>query len=108
MRYRNKNKWKNNKNNSNARHWKYVKDPFTNTPVVVVERTLLYDCIPKQILNNLEEILGGDFEKIPEEIKEEYISKLKLIPFSSLGKQNGMLVGIKPEYVKINKMEKTK
>ena len=78
-----------------------LKDPFTNTPVVVVERTLLYDCIPKQILNNLEEILGGDFEKIPEEIKEEYISKLKLIPFSSLGKQNGMLVGIKPEYVKI-------
>ena len=36
-----------------------------------------------------------------QKIKEDYISKLKLIPFSSLGKQNGMLLGIKPEYLKV-------
>lgn len=82
-----------------------LKEPITNTPVVVIERSLLYDVIPKEILNHLEEIIGGDFEKIPEEIKNEYISKLKLIPFSSLGKQNGMLIGIKPEYLKIIKEE---
>ena len=78
-----------------------LKEPITNTPVVVVEHTLLYECIPKEILNNLENILGGDFEKITEDIRNEYISKLKLIPFSSLGKQNGMLLGIKPQYLKI-------
>lgn len=83
-----------------------LKEPITNTPVIVVEHTLLYDCIPKEILNNLENILGGDFEKIPEDIKIKYISKLKLIPFSSLGKQNGMLLGIKPEYIKIIEEEK--
>lgn len=83
-----------------------LKEPITNTPVVVVEHTLLYECMPKEILNNLEQILGGDFGKIPEDIKMEYISKLKLIPFSSLGKQNGMLVGIKPEYIKIMQEEK--
>lgn len=83
-----------------------LKEPITNTPVIVVEHTLLYDCIPKEILNNLENILGGDFEKIPEDIKIKYISKLKLIPFSSLGKQNGMLLGIKPEYMKIIEEEK--
>ena len=78
-----------------------LKEPITNTPVIVVEHTLLYQCMPKEILNNLENIIGGDLEKIPDKIKEEYILKLKLIPFSSLGKQNGMLIGIKPEYVKI-------
>lgn len=82
-----------------------LKEPITNTPVVVVEHTLLYECIPKEILDNLENIIGGDFEKVPEQIKEKYISKLKLIPFSSLGKQNGMLLGIKPEYIKIIKEE---
>ena len=82
-----------------------LKEPITNTPVVVVEHTLLYECIPKEILSNLENIIGGDFKKIPEQIKEKYISKLKLIPFSSLGKQNGMLLGIKPEYIKIIKEE---
>ena len=78
-----------------------LKEPITNIPVIVLENTLLDECIPKQILNNLEKIIGGDFEGIPQEIKETYISKLKLIPYSSLGKQNGMLLGIKPEYVKI-------
>lgn len=86
-----------------------LKEPITNTPVIVVEHTLLYDCIPKEILNHLEEILGGDFSNIPETIKEKYIAKLKFIPFSSLGKQNGMLLGMRAEAIKIrgnNKEEK--
>ena len=78
-----------------------LKEPITNTPVIVVEHSLLYDCIPKEILNHLDELLGGDFENIPEKIKEEYIAKLKFIPFSSLGKQNGMLLGIRAQYIKI-------
>ena len=61
--------------------------------------------MPKEILNNLEGIIGGDFEKIPKEIKNKYVSKLKLIPFSSLGKQNGLLIGIKADYLKIIKEE---
>lgn len=87
-----------------------LKEPITSMPVVVVEHTLLYECIPKQILDNLEKIIGGDLSKINEEIKNEYISRLKLIPYSSLGKQNGMLLGLKPEYFKIinEEEEKTK
>ena len=78
-----------------------LKEPITNTPVIIVEHTLLYECMPKEILNNLENIIGGDFSPVPEDIRKKYISKLKLIPYSSLGKQNGMLIGIKPETVKI-------
>ncbi len=82
-----------------------LKEPITNTPVVVIERTLLYDVIPKEILNHLEEIIGGDFKEIPEEIKNKYVSKLKLIPYSSLGKQNGILLGIKAKKLIILKGE---
>ncbi len=82
-----------------------LKEPITNTPVIVVEHTLLYNCMPKEILNNTENILGGDIEKIPKEIREKYMSKLKVIPFSSLGKQNGMLIGIKPDYIEIKNEE---
>lgn len=78
-----------------------LKDPISNTPVIVVEHSLLFDILPKQILNNLENILGGELENIPEEVKEKYISKLKVIPFSSLGKQNGMLLGIKADEISI-------
>ena len=82
-----------------------LKEPISGLPVVVIEHTKLYNIIPKEILNNIGPILGGDFDKIPINIKEEYMSKLKIIPFASLGKQNGMLIGIKAEKIEI--MEET-
>ena len=85
----------------------FLKEPITNTPVIVVEHTLLYNCIPKEILNHLGNILGGDFSEIPKNIKEEYMPRLKVIPFSSLGKQNGMLLGIKAEVIIIKNEEET-
>ena len=33
-----------------------LKEPITNTPVIVLEHTLLYECVPKEILDNLESI----------------------------------------------------
>ena len=82
-----------------------LKDPISNSPVIIVEHSLLYDILPKQILNNLEKILGGDLSNISSDIREEYISKLKVIPFSSLGKQNGILIGIKADKIKIESKE---
>ena len=38
-------------------------------------------------------------------MQQEYMPKLKVIPFSSLGKQNGMLVGIKADEITINNDE---
>ncbi|MCI8655424.1 MAG: sigma-E processing peptidase SpoIIGA [Clostridia bacterium] len=85
-----------------------LKEPITNIPVIIVEHTLLYNVIEKEILNNLEEILSGNFEKIPNEIKNKYLSKLKVIPFKSLGKENGMLLGIKVDKVILENEENRK
>ena len=85
-----------------------LKEPITNIPVIVVEHTLLQDAVPKEILDNIEKILGGDLEEIPENIKNEYMSKLKVIPFTSLGKQNGMLLGLKADGVELEEAEKIK
>lgn len=78
-----------------------LKEPITGKSVIVVEHTCLYEIFPKEILNNLENILRGDFSNVSEEIKNKYITKLKFIPFSSLGTQNGMLLGVNPKYVEI-------
>ncbi len=78
-----------------------LKEPITNTPVIVVEHTLLYGIIPKEILNNLNQILGGDFNNVPDDIRNEYSLKLKAIPFTSLGKQNGMLLGVKVDEIEL-------
>ena len=78
-----------------------AKEPITNIPVVIVESTLLENAIPLDILNNVEKILSGDLSRFSEEIQENYISKFRCIPYSSLGKQNGMLLGIRVDEIEV-------
>jgi len=85
-----------------------AKEPITNTPVVIVESSLLEETLPNQILNNLDNILSGDLSQISEEIQEKYISKLRCIPFSSLGKQNGMLLGIRADEIEVEMEDEKK
>lgn len=85
-----------------------VKEPITNTPVIIVESSLLYEMLPKEILNNLEEVLSGNLSNIPEEIQEKYISKMRCIPFKSLGKENGMLLGIRADEIEVIKEDENK
>ena len=82
-----------------------VREPITNIPVIIVESSLMYDILPKEIINNLENILGGNFDDIPEEIRKIYIPKLRWIPYKSLGKENGMLLGIKIDGMEVEKEE---
>lgn len=70
-----------------------LQEPITKTPVIIVEAVELEDILSSNFIKNLSNILKGN---IPEEFVE-YLPKLKFIPFTSLGKENGMLVGIKPE-----------
>ena len=84
-----------------------LKDPITNLPVIVVEKSILYELLPKDLLDNAQKILVGDLEDVSENVKENYIRKLRFIPFSSLGKQNGMLIGIKPDFVEVVDEEDT-
>ena len=80
-----------------------LKEPISGLPVIVVEKEKLEKLIPKEILNNVENILGGDIsENIEKEDKQNYISRFRVIPFSSLGKQNGMLLGFKADKLIIN------
>lgn len=79
-----------------------LKEPISRMPVIVVEKDILYEIIPYKILNNLDKIIGGEIaSEIYDKEIVEYISKFKVIPFTSLGKQNGLLLGIKASKVKI-------
>lgn len=76
-----------------------LKDPISGIPVIVVEREKLYEILPKTILDNTEKIIGGDWKNCEDYI--EYRTRFRVIPFRSIGKQNGMLLGFKVDEVKI-------
>lgn len=84
-----------------------LKEPITGLPVVVVEHTCLYSVLPTEILDNIEKILGGDTDElIANKEFSQIISRFRMIPFSSLGKQNGLLLGIKSDCINIEIDEK--
>ncbi len=79
-----------------------LKEPITGMPVIVVEKQELSSVIPINILNHIEELIGGDGKNIIENIEErEYLTKFRVIPFTSIGKQNGLMLGIKADEVTI-------
>jgi len=68
-----------------------LKDPISRMPVAVVEKSIVEQIIPRGIIDNFNKILGGGKEIILKEEEQEYLSKFRLIPFSSLGKQNRII-----------------
>ena len=85
-----------------------LKEPITGFPVVVIEKNSLKEILPCEILNNLDKIVGGDFDEINSNEKLiKYISRFRMIPFSSVGKQNGLLLGVRSDSVDIINNETT-
>ncbi|WP_243414685.1 sigma-E processing peptidase SpoIIGA [Sporosalibacterium faouarense] len=80
-----------------------LKDPISDIPVIVVEFCAIKDLLPDNVQrifdqykeNNLE-IISNVMSKSTEEVK------FRLIPFKSLGLENGMLLGFKPDTVVLN------
>lgn len=77
-----------------------LKEPISGMPVIIAEREALYSIIPKEIFNNIEGVIGGDKTKNNKEV-QKHLAKVRMVPFMSIGKENGMLLGIRMDKVKI-------
>lgn len=74
-----------------------LKDPITNAPVIIVEKDSLKNILPEEILESTQKIINGEYEFSEGYLK--YASRFRVLPFSSLGKQNGMLLGFKVDKI---------
>ena len=75
-----------------------LKEPISQSDVIIVEKNSLRNVIQDEILDNIDNIIHGKWLDSGEKL---YEYKFKVIPFSSLGNENGLLLGFKPDYVKI-------
>ncbi len=73
-----------------------LKDQITKMPVLIVEREMLKGIFPEIILENATDIVNGKEIELG-----EYSSKLRVIPCKSIGKENGLLLGIKAKNIRI-------
>ncbi len=66
-----------------------LKEPISQTDVIIVEKNSLRGMIADEILDNIDNIIQGKWLDSKEDI---YSYKFKVIPFSSLGNENGLLI----------------
>jgi len=77
-------------------------DPLTKMPVVVVEFRVIKDILPLEIKSIFENSKENDLSSVTNIVSNSsWFSRFRLIPFTSLGKENGMLIGFKPDYIEI-------
>lgn len=81
-------------------------DPLSKLPVVVVEFKAICTILPEDIRGIFEEKQENDLSKVTSVVsKSTWFSRFRLIPFSSLGKENGILIGFKPDFILIGSDE---
>jgi stage II sporulation protein GA (sporulation sigma-E factor processing peptidase) len=84
-------------------------DPLTNMPVVIVEFAAIKDLLPCDIRDIFEQDTENDLSRVTAAIScSDWFSRFRLIPFTSLGKENGMLIGFKPDYIEIGEEDGVK
>lgn len=77
-------------------------EPISKAPVVIVDSEKL-----KQILDlsSLEIMRNAKIENI-DSLEEDLKLRCRILPFSSVGKNNGIMIGFKPDYIKVYEEEK--
>lgn len=79
-----------------------MKEPISQEPVIIAEYNSLKEILPKSLRKIYVEEDHLDLNKIAkvmEEIGDDI--KLRLIPFKSIGNENGILIGFKPDSISI-------
>ncbi|MEG6616441.1 sigma-E processing peptidase SpoIIGA [Peptococcaceae bacterium 1198_IL3148] len=77
-------------------------DPLTGLPVMVVEYQAVKPILPMEIKQLYESKQHADYIQVQQAVTASaWATQVCFIPFQSLGKKNGLLLGVRPDEVRI-------
>ncbi|MDD4802031.1 MAG: sigma-E processing peptidase SpoIIGA [Syntrophomonas sp.] len=71
-----------------------LRDPLTQRPVVIAEYELIKECLPDDCKAAIENC-KGDNDILNALSTSTWAHRIRVIPFSSIGKKNGLMVGLR-------------
>lgn len=75
-----------------------LKDPLGGEPVVVVEHGVVSHLFPEQLQPILIDMETGDLSGVSRLLtSERWSSRFRIVPYTSLGRERGLLVGFRPD-----------
>lgn len=79
-----------------------LKDPLNKQPVIIVEQQALQELLPSKLEEIIADLEQGSLTSLNQADElEGWETRIRLIPFSSIGKPKGLLLGFRPDQVKI-------
>ena len=86
-----------------------LNEPISNLPVIVAEYSSIRDILPRDIQNIFEKNKEDNLNAIASVIsKSIWLNKFRIIPFKSLGNDNALMLGFKPDAYSIEDIEDSK
>lgn len=83
-------------------------DPISGKPVMIAELEVLKQLISKEQFDILQKYINGDINTLINCLADTPLAtRIRVIPYTSIGKQKGMLLGIRPDEVIIVQNNKT-
>lgn len=73
-------------------------DPITGYPVMVVEADSIKGILPAEVY---ESVVSNNMGLYTNNGESTWLNRIHLIPFKSIGKENGMLTGFRPDNIRI-------
>ncbi|MDI9440665.1 MAG: sigma-E processing peptidase SpoIIGA [Firmicutes bacterium] len=79
-----------------------LRDPLTNQPVIVVEHSVLQELLPQDIGKLVTAVENNELNVLETMVElDEWRTRVRLIPFTSLGKKNGLMLGFRSDGIRI-------
>jgi stage II sporulation protein GA (sporulation sigma-E factor processing peptidase) len=79
-----------------------LRDPISQTPVIVAEFESVKAFLPDNVKLLFYEKHENDLQTLLSSVETDaFTGRLRMIPYESLGRQNGMLIGFRPDRVEI-------
>lgn len=80
-----------------------LRDPLTGEPVIVIEHSSLQPLLPHYLQSAVEQMAAGDLSAVTRLLaSEKWSARFRIIPFSSVGREHGLLVGFKADGIRIS------
>lgn len=84
-----------------------LRDPLSRDPVVIIEAQLFAEANDEAVRNLVQSACSGDLSQITAMVDAPALAtRVRLIPYSSLGTKSGLLLGIRPDSLTVGHGEK--
>lgn len=78
-----------------------LKDPISHMPVVVVEYACLRPLLPPEVCALFDITAEEAWLDSLQDLPHEWVSRLHILPYSSLGRKGGLIIGFRPDCLTI-------